>query len=208
MKKKNKKLLWLEIRMVCLVALQYGLYDLWRTYRPENLYIQIALEVSCIIVTVFLFKTVRDIWRRELKSIIGMKLKMMMTRLVGIFVKYSDKLSVYFRGANVAKGKTDVSFDYSIFKTNKIKRDRFKPPKWKDMNSGREKLGYLYYKIITDRVDSGKDIYASDTPSELKLREANSEHEDRVFDIYIRTRYDERQFVSEEEMTELKNIMY
>ncbi len=194
--------------MVCLTALLYGIYDFWRTHLPENPYIQMVLAISCAVITFFLFKTMRDIWRKELRSIIGAKLKILVTRLVGVFVKYSDRLSVFFKGKNVATGKTDVSFDYSVFKSRKKKRERFKPPRWKDMNSGREKLGFLYYKIVTERIDRGKDIYASDTPSELKCSVPVSEPEERVFDLYIRSRYDERETVSEEEVIDLKNILY
>ncbi len=209
MKKKGRiSLLWLEIRLVFLVAMQYGLYDYLRRYQDMNPYAKSALEVACIVIIVLIIKTLRDIWRRELKSVIGTVFKKLVTRLAGVFMKYSDKLISYFKVKNVATGKTSVKFDYSVFKARKEKQVRFQPPKWKDMKHGREKLGYLYYRIITERIDRGEDVYASDTPSELRATGCCSEQEARVFDIYIKTRYDEREFVSEDEIVELKNSLF
>ncbi len=207
MKKRQRKLIWLEIRMVLLCAMLYGIYDLWATYRPENPYIQMALAVSCAVISFFLFKTMRDIWRRELGSWIGLRLKMLVTRMVTIFTKYSNKFMLYFRGKNVAEGKTEVRFDYSLFKTEKKKRERFKPPKWKDMKNGRQKLGFLYYKIISDRIDRGEDIYSSDTPSELKDSLDKSPLEEEIFGLYVRARYDEREYIDEDNVNKIKEAL-
>lgn len=204
----KKQLIKNEIAMICLAGLLYGIYDVYCYYDPQNPYVQMAFAVAAAIVIFFLFRIMRRLWNKQFKSAVGRGIKRLFNKIAGIVVRYADKISFYFGKGNVVGGETTVRFDYSVFKARKNKPERFKPPKWKDMNTTREKLGFLYYKLITLRIKNGMEACPQDTPSELKVRQENSENEEKLFDIYITARYDERATVDEQEILDLKERLF
>ena len=76
------------------------------------------------------------------------------------------------------------------------------------METARQKLGYLYYHLITRRLKEGMPAKSADTPLELQRRRENAPPEEQLFDLYVSVRYDERAELSEEELDELKKTLF
>ena len=127
-----------------------------------------------------------------------------------LIMRLAEKLEKYTRffrrRKNTVYGKTTYSFDFSA--PEKQKKKPPKPPKWKQMETARQKLGYLYYHLITARIKSGMHAKSTDTPLDLKHRQTNLPDEERVFDLYLDARYDERTELAEEELDGLKATLF
>lgn len=127
-----------------------------------------------------------------------------------MFMRLAEKLEKYTRffrrRKNTVYGKTTYSFDFSA--PEKQKKKPPKPPKWKQMETARQKLGYLYYHLITARIKGGMHAKSTDTPLDLKHRQTNLPDEERVFDLYLDARYDERAELAEEELDGLKATLF
>lgn len=127
-----------------------------------------------------------------------------------LIMRLAEKLEKYTRifrrKKNTVYGKTSYSFDFST--PEKQKKKPPKPPKWKQMETARQKLGYLYYHLITARIKGGMHAKSTDTPLDLKHRQPNLPDEERVFDLYLDARYDERAELEEQELDGLKATLF
>ena len=75
------------------------------------------------------------------------------------------------------------------------------------MKSDRERLGYLYRKMIDRKLERGVNITRCETPTEIKAKHSENETENELFDMYIEYRYDNRKCLSTEKLIEIKNRM-
>ena len=125
--------------------------------------------------------------------------------LMKLLEKFDGVARLFRRNRATMGGTTSYAFDFS---TPAKKKKPPKPPKWKQMESARKKLGYLYYHLITRRIKEGMPACSADTPLELQRRQENPPTEERLFDLYVETRYDERAELSEEELTQLKETLF
>lgn len=205
--KKHRRIL-LESALVLFAAILFSIYYYWLTAKPEDPRIVTALSIAAAIDIILLFLVMRAIWRSDSKSAFGRKLKELLSRMADFVMRIANKWNLFGRNDNVISGVTSVSFDYSLFKRRKEKPKKFIPPRWKDMKNGREKLGFIYYKMISRRIRKGMEICAHETPTEIKARKVNSDEENLLFDIYIQARYDERFEVDEQEVLELKERLF
>ena len=103
---------------------------------------------------------------------------------------------------NILGGSTKITFDLNIFESKVATRP--KRVKWKNLQSDRERLGFLYRQMINTKIRTGTRVYACDTPSELLDRVQSNEVEKEVFNLYIDTRYDDRAILSSDRVSELK----
>ncbi len=125
--------------------------------------------------------------------------------LMKLMEKFDGVLRLFRRNRTVMGGKTTYSFDFS---TPEKKKKPPKAPKWKQMETARQKLGYLYYHLITRRLKEGMPAKSADTPLELQHRRENLPPEEQLFDLYVSARYDERAELSEDELDELKKTLF
>ena len=102
---------------------------------------------------------------------------------------------------NILGGKTSVIFDGTDDIGEKKKKKR---KKWRQLESDRERLGYLYSHMIIQRLGRGIRAKRSDTPSELKNREENSPAEEELFEMYIDVRYSEKEAPPTEELQRMR----
>ena len=125
--------------------------------------------------------------------------------LMKLLEKFDGVARLFRRNRSVMGGTTSYSFDFS---TPEKKKKAPKPPKWKQMETARQKLGYLYYHLITRRLKEGMAASSADTPLELKNRRENLPPEEQLFDLYVSARYDERAELSEAELETLNKTLF
>lgn len=214
MKKLKQKLFSLRFELlsfalVCLI-LQIAVY--WKNHRDTSYVAQMILFVSLVAACVTLYVLARMIWRNKWLKRVEALAKAIGARASALLVKLLDKWNnskwnIFARRRGYVGGNTTVTFDF--FSSEKQKPKRIKPPKWKQMQTEREKLGYLYFHLITSYLKRGFHARHTDTPSELKRRaDTATPPETRVFDLYIGARYDERAALQEKELDGLKETLF
>ena len=76
------------------------------------------------------------------------------------------------------------------------------------MENSRERLGFLYYRVITDRIKHGEVITSHETPLEISKRPTENEAMDELFRMYNEVRYDERNKPDEETVCNLREKLF
>lgn len=197
-----------EIFILFFAGVIAAVYQYWKENNPQNQYIKLALAIAVSVSIFFIFFFMRRIWNQKAKELFAMKLRNLISRAFGAIMRFVTKLNIFRRQDNVLGGKTTVSFDFSGFKAKKKQQERFVPPKWKDMDTERKKLGFLYYKLITHKIKHGVKAFSSDTPTQLKHKSENSENQEKLFNLYICTRYNENAVLNEDEILNLKETLF
>ena len=205
-KKKIKRAFRLELSLIALFSADMTLLAYWTTVKPESQTVRLWLGVAAMVITVLFVLVLRALIKLNLKSVVVMRLKMLAAKISGYFITVLERWGILKTNPDMLQGRTVSEFDFSPLYRNSARRH--KPPRWSKSKTAREKLGYLYYKLITHKIKDGMSAFASDTPLELRLRSENDELEERVFDSYITARYAERADVSEKEMIDLKEKMF
>ena len=216
MKKLRQKLYRYRFEILCvilaLLLLQTAVY--WKNH-PDSPYVtQMLLFFSLGASAVTLYLLLRLLWRSKWAKAVASAARAVLAGASALFVKLLDKWNaskwnIFGRRRGYVGGNTTVTFDFFTGEPKKAKK--IKPPKWKHMQTEREKLGYLYYHLIVSLLKRGFCAKRTDTPSELKRRAEQAERaepETRVFDLYIGARYDERAVLKEKELDELKETLF
>ena len=149
----------------------------------------------------------RSLWRKKWKKRFlfwGQKTIEKAAKAFLRFVeRFLDKLGISIGGSDTTIGvKVSVTVDKNIFEIKE--REKAKKTKWKHLKNNKERLGFLYKYMIVNMIKHGKQAFASDTPREIKDRYADTEGEDRLFELYISTRYDDRAELSDEDIENIK----
>ncbi|MBQ8324116.1 MAG: hypothetical protein IJX82_03085 [Clostridia bacterium] len=166
------------------------------------------LALACLADGFLVWKLYRRL-KKKWKDALAERAKKLFARASMLLMKLMEKFDGVFRlfrrRSTLLGGKTTVSFDFSA---PEKKKKPPKAPKWKQMETARQKLGYLYYHLITRRLKEGMPAGSSDTPLELQHRRENLPPEEQLFDLYVSARYDERAELSEAELDELKKTLF
>ncbi len=171
---------------------------------PEKEPLRTILYISLIPNAILLFLALREIWRRKLKKKAMSALHRIASKIAKALTAFLEKWNV-LRGENknILTGKTTVFFDLSLHASQNQKRS--KPLKWKQLKTDRERLRYLYRRMITNKIKSGVDIKPCDTPLELKELCSSDDFEVKLFETYIDFRYDERKVIPSQTIYSLKD---
>ena len=214
MKKLRKKLFDYRFEILCVILgallLQTAIY--WKNHRDSPYVTQMLLFFSLGASAVTLYLLLRLLWRLKWAKAIASVARAVLAGASALFVKLLDKWNaskwnIFGRRRGYVGGNTTVTFDF--FSGQERKEKKIKPPKWKHMQTEREKLGYLYFHLVTSCLKRGLRAKRTDTPSEIKSRtESATPPETRVFDLYIGARYDERVPLQEKELDTLKETLF
>lgn len=200
---------WESFTLFITVLFFVALLGYWMGhYKTLSYLVQGVLALVCladVLVIRKLYKRLKKKWKEALTK----RAKKLFARasmlLMKLMEKFDGVLRLFRRNRTVMGGKTTYSFDFS---TPEKKKKPPKAPKWKQMETNRQKLGYLYYHLITRRLKEGMPAKSADTPLELQRRRENAPPEEQLFDLYVSTRYDERAKLSESELDELKKTLF
>lgn len=159
---------------------------------------------SAIICAVVFVKTFRYLWREKWgKKAEAAFLKLYSAAAARMF-RFLERMGVKLnKKHNDLGGKSSITFNFAKPKTEQKKSKKHQ--KWKHIQNGREKLGFLYRALINGKLKKGYRIYASDTPSEAEQRCENSELEADIFKLYIGLRYNAHADPSAEKLEKMYN---
>ena len=200
---KEKKYRGLEL--LCLfsfvLVLSIGFY--WAGNQPTDPWILFGLNVGLVLSGILFLLTFIHLWRVKWKKALKDGLYKLLTGLVTLFFAVVEKWNESQNQSDRLGGTTSVFFDLNL--KEKAEKKSQKPPKWKHLQTDRERVRFLYRAMMTERVKRGALVYSSETPAELKQKQENQPHEEELFDLYIACRYDERQQPPEETIEQLKD---
>ena len=184
--------------LLCILSI--GIY--WVGNLPTDPWVLFGLNAGLFFFGfLFLFNLIK-LWRTKWKEALKEGLRKLLAGLASLFIAIVEKWNEAQNDQGHLGGKTSVTFD--LFRAEKEDKKSSKLPKWKHLQTDRERMRFLYRSMMTERVKKGALVYSSETPSELKQKQENQEHEEALFDLYISHRYDERQQPSEEAIENLK----
>jgi len=145
-----------------------------------------ALLVFVIADGIGLYFTLCKLWRTKWKKAFITSVQKAIAKLIKRIAPFLEKFSKD-KKTTVLKGKTTISFDFSLFEQDKSKSKKI--TKWKNLRNDRERLGHLYKSMIEFNIKHGLLVYSSDTPSEIEGKKENENFETQIFDLYIKNRY-------------------
>lgn len=147
----------------------------------------------------------RMLWRKKWKNATAERLQRVFERLQRIVERVSTRLGFYkHEKKSVLEGKTKIIFEKSIPKESKKVKNEAKPPKWSKLQNNRDRVRYLYRGMASDKIRRGERIYRYETPNELLLKQEKGSDEERLIEVYVSCRYDERKIPDSKTVAELK----
>ena len=169
--------------------------------------IRVGLFALFVVDGAALYFTLRALWRTKWK-------KSLVSSAQKIIAKLAQHLLSFFEKRNrkkekktaVLSGKTTVSFDFpgAVSPEKKAR----KTPKWKHLQTDRERLGYLYQRMIEQKIKHGLPVYSSETPDEIKNKTDHEAVENKIFDVYIGNRYQETVETDGKALNDLRIELY
>ena len=199
---KEKKYHGLEL--LCLFSfvliLSVGFY--WVGNQPKDPWILFGLNACLLLSGILFLVTLVRLWRLKWKQALKDGLRKLLTGLASLFIAIAEKWNESQSATDRLGGTTSVFFDLTL--KEKAEKKAKKAPKWKHLQTDRERVRFLYRSMMNERVRKGDLIYSSETPLELKQKQENQAHEEELFDLYLSCRYDERSEPSEEAVEQLK----
>ena len=198
--------LWREICCVFLLTFLIYSFFIWHRETPEDQYAAWLLLSTNLLELALLFRLIISLWRRKWKKHFArgtQRLLSALTRFISAFFdKYIAKWLGHRRPQNIISGSSRITLDTIAFEP---KPQRKKQVKWKNLKDERQRLGFIYRHMINTKLRAGDTAFPHDTPSEIRHRTENLPHEERLFELYVSSRYDERAELSEYEIAELKS---
>ena len=161
--------------------------------RPADRFAQSFMIIGLVAFAVLGVIMLRRLWKRKWKDAATERWQKVFSRLQKLLEGVSNKLGL---GKKIKKsiltGESKVIFEKKgSYDGVKVTYEQ-KLPKWRQLRDNRSRMRYLYRNMMTDKIRRGESVYAFETPSELSERKSNTAEEQRLFDLYIKCRYDER----------------
>lgn len=195
-----------ELLALLLTAVFFSIILYWLVDDSTTQTVRAGLSVLLAADGVGLYFVLRQLWRTKWRNSFVASVQKMVEKLAKHLLRFFEKRNIKKgKKTTVLSGKTTVSFDFptSAFLEKKTK----KSPKWKHLQTSREKLGYLYRQMIERQIKRGRLVYASDTPYEIKSQKDNEIFENEIFDLYIAHRYKETVQIHFSTLDDLKKKM-
>ena len=199
-----------ELLFLLFFSLSTLVLALWSHYRPKDHVVQLVYAIFFMAFAIPTYLLMRSIWRENLREPILLGIKKAFIYASRFIMRTASWLPFFKSRGNLLSGSTSVSYDlFSIAKNQRRRREKPpKPPRWRDMDTARKKLGYLYYKIISSHIKKGVAIRSTETPNELSRRLDLDDTEQKIITLYKSTRYNGRAILDEQEITELKDELF
>ena len=172
------------------------------TLSPRDPLISLIHKLLIIADIVLMFSTLRKLWQHKWRKFVAKKAHDVIVRVVEFFLRVSGKWNLTNHKKNVIFGKTEVEFNFE--RVEKQNQQKSKGKKWRQLETPRERLRYIYRQTVIKQIKHGERIYPQDTPKDLRDRDINQEGERAMFDLYTTYRYDERHEPDGKTVTDLK----
>lgn len=174
--------------------------------RPEDLMTRGTVMFCMLFDAIAIYYTLRRIWRTKWRYRVVPSMQKVFEKLIRMLKIVRKKLGIPERGEQtVLKGKSKILFDT---KGTVVQQKRSKKPvAWKNMQTDRERLGFLYKRVIDSNIHQGLPIYSSETPTEIQRKKEYGDVENQIFDLYVENRYKEDVTLESEVLEGLKKEM-
>ena len=152
---------------------------------------------------VAIYYVLRKLWRTKWRYRLMPVLQKALEKITRVFKIFRAKLGLERTDkGTVLKGKTTISFDEKplFMQTRRTK----KPQEWKSLQTDRERLGYLYRRMIDSNIRQGLPVFSSETPTEIKRKKDYRDCENQIFDLYVANRYKGEVTLNRESLNNLK----
>ncbi len=174
---------------------------LWGKLEPANrvfYWSAAALSIASLFSLAFF---IRRLWLKYKSRIAGFA-KSTYVKLGKKLVEILDKIGVRRGRGNLISGNTTVTFSFS--RPGEFQKRLKRRAKWKLLETDRQRLGYLYQRLISRKLEDGRNISHSDTPDEIARSHAEGDSEERLFACYSGHRYYDPLPLDGEEIARIK----
>lgn len=199
---------WREALLVILLGGVATLLYYWTVDRPDDTYAQAFMLIGLALCLAGAIWLIKSLWRDKWRQAATRGMQKIFARIQRFFEKFADRLGIRRGNKSVLGGKTTVFFDRITTSSEETSARAAKPPKWKQLDSERARMRYLYRGVVSGKLKRGALIYSFDTPidveEKLKARGDQTEAERELLQMYIDLRYDERRAPDEEQVKRLK----
>ena len=199
----------LELIALLLFGCSTATLAVWNNVKPTNHYVQLVFALILAAFVIPFYLVLRKNWREKYRMPVIIGLRKAIVGASRFLIRIAGRFSFFHRG-NVISGRTTVHYDFSAFRKNERRRRKTaeKQPRWKDMENPRQRLGFLYYRVISDKIKHGEDIASHETPLEISKRSTDDEAMNELFRMYNEVRYDERSEPDEEAVYSLREKLF
>ncbi len=173
------------------------------TVKPEDLTTRGTVMFGLFFDGIAIYFVLRKLWRTKWRYRVMPSVQKVFEKIARVFRIFRAKLGLERADkGTVLKGKTTISFDTKpLFAQTKRAK---KPQGWKSLQTDRERLGYLYRRMIDTNINQGLPVFSSETPSEIKNKKDYRDCENQIFDLYVANRYKDDVTLDQESLDDLK----
>lgn len=173
--------------------------------RPENIFAVSFMILGMLAFAAGAYIFFRLLWKKKWRDSTVIRIQKVFDRIQRWVERVSTKLGLNNREKkSVLEGKTKIIFEKSVSRETKKHTNEVRPPKWSRLQSNRDRVRYLYRGMTTEKIRHGERIYCFDTPSELLAKQEKGSDEEKLIEVYVSCRYDERKEPDAKKVSELK----
>ncbi len=173
---------------------------------PEDIMTRGTIMFGMLFDGIAIYFVLRKLWRSKWRYLVVPQVQKLFEKLVRVLKIVRKKLGIPERGQHtVLRGKSKIFFDMkpTYAQAKRVK----KPSAWKNMQTDKERLGYLYKRVIDTNIHQGVPIYSSETPTEIKDKKEYRDVENQIFDLYVENRYKDDVMLDRTMLEDLKKEM-
>lgn len=174
--------------------------------KPEDIMTRGTVMFMMLFDAIAAYYVLRKLWRTKWRYRVMPSLQKAFEKIARAIKIFRQKLGIPEKEPKtVLRGKATISFDAKPIyeQTKRIK----KPKGWKSLQTDRERLGYLYKRMIDTNIHQGVPIFSSETPTEIRDKKDYRDHENQIFDLYVANRYKNDVTVDRTVLDDLKKEM-
>lgn len=156
--------------------------------KPEDLMTRGTVMFCMLFDAIAIYYTLRKLWRTKWRYHVVPSMQKVLEKLARVLKIVRQKLGIPERGEQtVLKGRSKIIFDSKA--TVQLQKRAKKATAWKNMQTDKERLGFLYKRVIDNNIRQGVPIYSSETPTEIRHKKEYDDVENQIFDLYVENRY-------------------
>ena len=176
------------------------------TVNPEDLNTRGTILFGILFDVIALYFVMRKLWRTKWRYRVMPSVQKILDKLARVFKIFRQKLGLPEReDQTVLGGKSKIYFDSKPINTQTKKAK--KPSAWKNLHTDKERLGYLYRRMIDSTIHQGVPVFSSETPSEICEKKDYRDVENQIFDLYVANRYKDDVELDSDMLDDLKKEM-
>ncbi len=193
--------------LLSLLSIAFGTMLLYLVLvMPEDLITRGTVMFGMFFDGIAIYFVLRKLWRTKWRYRVMPQVQKLFEKLSRVLKIVRKKLGIpERREQTVLKGKSKIFFDVKNTATE-TKRAK-KLSAWKSLQTDRERLGFLYKRVIDSNIHQGVPIYSSETPSEIQGKKEYHDVENQIFDLYVENRYKDDVTLNRDVLDGLKKEM-